>query len=82
MSDVLHPQRGLLAWFATNAVAANLLMVTLVASGLLVARSIKQEVYPVFEMDTVEIELDYRGASPEEVERAVVLPVESELRGM
>lgn len=82
MTDVLQSKQGLLPWFATNPVAANLLMMTLLVSGLLVARSIKQEVYPVFEMDTVEIELDYRGASPEEVERAVVLPVESELRGM
>ncbi|MEM7014317.1 MAG: efflux RND transporter permease subunit, partial [Verrucomicrobiota bacterium] len=32
--------------------------------------------------DTVAIDMDYRGASPEEVERSVVLPIEAEVRGM
>ena len=73
---------GLMAWFARNHVAANLLMVAIVVTGLLVARRIRQEVYPTFVLDTVEIRMDYRGASPEEVERSVILPIESELRGL
>ncbi len=73
---------GIIAWFARNDVAANLLMIVIVVTGLLVARNIRQEVYPVYELDTVEIDMDYRGASPEEVERSVVLPIEAELRGM
>ncbi len=75
-------KQGIIAWFAGNEVAANLLMISVVVTGLLVARSIRQEVYPIYELDTVEVEMDYRGASPEEVERSVVLPIESEMRGM
>ena len=75
-------RRGVIAWFACNDVAANLLMITIVVTGILVARNIRQEVYPVFELNTVEIDMDYRGASPEEVERSVILPIEAELRGM
>lgn len=74
--------RGLLAWFARNDVAANLLMAAVVVVGLIVASRIKQEVFPTFLLDTVEISMEYRGASPEEVERAVVQPIEAELRGM
>ncbi|MCB1236984.1 MAG: efflux RND transporter permease subunit, partial [Verrucomicrobiae bacterium] len=59
-----------------------LLMIVIVVSGLLVARSIKQEVYPLYELNTVEVDMAYRGASPEEVERSVILPIEAELRGM
>ncbi len=73
---------GIIAWFAHNDVAANLLMLSIVAAGILVARNIRQEVYPVYELNTVQIDMDYRGASPEEVERSVILPIEAELRGM
>lgn len=74
------PDAGLISWFARNEVAANLLMFAIVATGLIVARTIKQEVYPVYELNTVEIDMEYRGASPEEVERSVILPIETELR--
>ncbi|MBT5927510.1 MAG: efflux RND transporter permease subunit, partial [Verrucomicrobia bacterium] len=73
---------GLLAWFAHNHVAANLVMVAVVVTGLLVARDIRQEIYPTFTLDRVEIDMSYRGASPDEVEHSIILPIESELRGM
>jgi multidrug efflux pump subunit AcrB len=74
--------RGPLAWFAQNSVAANLLMIAIVATGVAVAQGIRQEVIPNFALDEVEIEIEYRGASPEEVERSIILPIEAELRGM
>jgi multidrug efflux pump subunit AcrB len=77
-----HPHRGVLAWFARNEVAANLLMAAIVLSGVVVAARIRQEVYPEYALDIVDISMEYRGASPEEVERAIILPIESELRGM
>ena len=73
---------GVLAWFARNQVAANLLMVAIVATGLVVSGRIRQEVHPTFALDKVDISIEYRGASPEEVERSIILPVETELRGM
>jgi multidrug efflux pump subunit AcrB len=74
--------KGLIAWFARNHVAANLLMLAVVVVGLVVAMNIRQEIYPRFEVDTVEISMQYRGASPDEVEQSVILPIESELRGL
>ena len=73
---------GLLAWFARNHVAANLLMLAVVVVGLVVARNIRQEIYPIFELDTVAISMQYRGASPEEVEQSIVVPIEAEVRGL
>lgn len=73
---------GLLSWFARNHVAANLLMLAVVVVGLVVARNIRQEIYPVYELDTVDIRMQYRGASPEEVEQSILLPIESEVRSL
>ncbi|MBT6379605.1 MAG: efflux RND transporter permease subunit, partial [Opitutales bacterium] len=73
---------GLIAWFARNHVAANLLMLAVVVVGFAVARNIKQEIYPLFQIDTIEVDMQYRGASPEEVEQSIILPIESELRGL
>lgn len=73
---------GLIAWFARNHVAANLLMIAIIVVGVAVALNIRQEIYPHFEVDTVDVTMQYRGASPEEVEQSVILPIESELRGL
>ncbi|MDA7618833.1 efflux RND transporter permease subunit, partial [Verrucomicrobia bacterium] len=78
----MHSRHGLLAWFAHNHVAANLVMIAVVVTGLLVARNIRQEIYPTFTLNTVEIDVIYRGASPDEVEHSIILPIEAELRGM
>ena len=74
--------KGLLAWFARNHVAANLLMFAIVVTGVVTALSIKQEVFPSFERDTVTVQMQYLGASPEEVERTIVQPIEAEVRGL
>jgi len=73
---------GLLAWFARNHVAANLLMLAVIVVGVVVALNIRQEIYPVYELDTIEIDMQYRGASPEEVEQSILFPIEAEVRGL
>ncbi|MCL4216837.1 MAG: efflux RND transporter permease subunit, partial [Candidatus Hydrogenedentes bacterium] len=80
------PQGGLLGglvdWMARNHVAANLLMITLLGGGAVSLMSIKQEVYPSFQLDIVDIRIRYPGASPEEVEDGIILAVEEEIRGL
>ena len=76
-------QRGPIAWMAKNRVAANVLMVVLIAGGLITfASGIKQEISPKVELDVVRVQVEYPGASPEEVEQAVVLAVEEAVRGV
>ncbi|CAN0590968.1 unnamed protein product, partial [Laminaria digitata] len=67
---------------AKNSVASNLLMLLLVVGGLLAAMSIKQEVFPEFDLDLIQIGVPYPGASPAEVEQGIVLAIEEEVRGM
>jgi len=75
------PARGPIAWMVANRVTPNLLMLVLLLGGLFLALQIKQEVFPEFESDTVTITVAYPGASPEEVERGIVLAVEEAVRG-
>ncbi|MEM9729776.1 MAG: efflux RND transporter permease subunit [Myxococcota bacterium] len=76
-------ERGPIAWMAKNAVASNVLMLVLIVGGLVtLASGIKQEVFPEVELDVVSIQVDYPGASPAEVEQAVILAVEEEVRGI
>ena len=74
--------RGTIAWMAGHSVAANLLMCVFVVGGLIFAIRAKQEVFPEFELDMVNISVSYPGASPEEVEQSIVLPVEEAVEGL
>ncbi|MGM0574237.1 MAG: efflux RND transporter permease subunit [Myxococcota bacterium] len=75
-------RRGVIAWMTRNTVAANLLMAVLVIGGLVVGRMVKQEVFPEFEMEWIQVQVVYPGASPEEVEEGIVLAIEEEVRGL
>ena len=70
-------------WFARNGVAANLLMVSLVALGIFsLNQSIPVEVFPQIELDTVDISVVYRGATPAEVEESVVIRIEEAIHDL
>ena len=69
--------KGMIAWFANNPVAANLLMVIILCSGIWsMLELVPLEVFPSFERDSVTVDVRYRGATPAEVEEAVVIRVE------
>ena len=78
----VNTKKGILAWMAKNHVAANILMLTLVVGGLIVMSGIKQEVFPEFEIDVVDVSVAYPGASPEEVEEGIILAIEEEIRDL
>lgn len=73
---------GPTAWMARNKVPSNLLMIFLLAGGLLMFFNIKQEVFPEFELDIVNVSVSYPGSSPEEVERGIVESIEESVRGV
>jgi multidrug efflux pump subunit AcrB len=67
---------------AGHSVTANLLMLVFLIGGLIWGSRIKQEVFPDFELDIVNISVPYPGASPAEVERGIVLAVEEAVQGL
>ena len=71
-----------IAWFAGNHVAANLLMMLLVAGGLLSIPTIKQELMPELSLDVVTVTVAYPGAAPIEIEEGICIRIEEELQGL
>ncbi len=74
--------KGPLPWMAGNSVAANLLMLVFLVGGIVMGSSIKQEVFPDFEVGAVNVSVTYPGASPEEVERGIILAIEEAVQGL
>jgi len=74
---------GLIRWFAKNHVATNLLMVMMLGLGAYYAwERIPVEFLPENEPDEVQISMDYRGATPEDVETGIVQKIEQALQGL
>jgi len=67
---------------ARTHVAANLLMVFVVISGLLGMTATKKETFPEISLDMVQVRVPYRGASPEDVEEGVCKRIEERLIGI
>ena len=74
--------KGVIGWFARNGVAANLMLLVIVVSGAIVLVDLKQEIFPEFSLDVITINVEYRGAAPQEVEDAICLRLEEALQGI
>jgi len=74
--------KGPIAWMAGNSVAANLVMLFLLIGGFFWGTQIKQEVFPEFTLDQVTVSVVYPGASPEEVEQGIILPIEEAIQSL
>jgi multidrug efflux pump subunit AcrB len=74
--------KGAIAWFAENHVAANLLMLFFLFAGVVTVSTIKLEVFPESALDQINITTSYPGASPSEVEEAIVRRIEENVAGL
>lgn len=73
---------SLIAWFAENRVAANMLMIVIIVAGLLLIPETKKEILPNVSLDTITITAVYPGASPSEVEESVCMRIENAVQGL
>jgi multidrug efflux pump subunit AcrB len=71
---------GIIAWFANNPVAANLLMVLIFVVGGYSALNIQRTIQPELEPNIITINMAYPGAAPQEVEQGLVLKIEEALK--
>jgi multidrug efflux pump subunit AcrB len=69
-------EKGLIAWFASNHVAANLLMWFIIVAGLISVLTIRKQTTPEIDLNLIQIQVPYLGAAPQEVEEGVVVKVE------
>ncbi len=75
-------EKGLIAWFARNPVAANLLMIFILVGGILTAFTIRKQMFPQFESNWISVSAVYPGAAPQEVEEGITIKVEENLEGI
>ena len=68
---------AIIAWFAENKVAANLVMVFVVVAGIISLQDTRKEILPNISLDLITISVPYPGASPEDVEKSVLNRIES-----
>ncbi len=72
-------QQGIIAWFAYNHVAANLLMVFILVAGFFSYQNLNKKTFPEFNVNSIQVTVPHLGAAPEEVELGVILKVEEAL---
>ena len=81
MSDVTpETKRGIIAYFANNSVAANLLMVILIIMGLLTYATIQRQMFATTEINYITVRAVYPGADPQEMEESVMIKMEESLQ--
>ncbi|HCM05722.1 MAG TPA: AcrB/AcrD/AcrF family protein, partial [Oceanospirillales bacterium] len=73
---------GPVAWMARHGVAPNLLMAFLIIGGFFMSLIITKEFIPNIEVDTIIVEVAYPGATPSEMEQAIILPIENEVSAL
>ncbi|MGK0173101.1 MAG: multidrug efflux pump subunit AcrB, partial [Gammaproteobacteria bacterium] len=81
-SDRREATGGLISWFISNPVAANLLMVVLLVGGALSASSLQRQVFPTISPGTVTITVPYPGATPAEVEEGITRRIDEAVLGI
>ena len=80
--EPLKDKKGVLAWFAQNHVAANLLMLLIIVGGIISLSTNTVEMFPQMSVDMITVTVPYLGATPAEAEEGVCLRVEEAVAGL
>ena len=82
MTAAAAKRPGLIGWFISNPVAANLLMIVLLVGGALSALNLRSQVFPTISPGTVVVTVPFPGATPAEVEEGITRRVEEAVLGI
>jgi len=72
----------MIRFFITRPAMVTLLMILVFVTGLLSLSTMTVELWPPVEINQVAVQTAYPGASPEEVEKLLTVPLEDELEGL
>lgn len=75
-------RNDVLGRFARHKVGANLLMVMLLLGGFLALAELNRQFFPTFATDFVTVRVVWPGASAEDVEQSITVPLEQEFRSL
>lgn len=73
---------GIIGWFATNPVAANLLMLIVIIMGLMSVGDLRKEAFPSREPDSLTISISYDSGSAKLSEEGLAIKIEDQLEGI
>ena len=74
--------KSVFRFFVERALMVNLISIFLMAVGIYAIFDINREAFPNVSLDKVRIDIPYPGASPSEIERLVITPIEQELKAL
>ncbi len=72
--------RGIINTFARHPVAGNLMMMLMLLFGVYGLTSLNRQVMPDFVLNGISIDVEWPGASPQDVESNIVGAIEREVR--
>ena len=78
----LDAPTGPIAFMVKNRVAANLLMLGILAGGIVSLVALEREAWPTVPFNTIEVAMVYPGATPDEVEESIVLKIEERVEAL
>jgi multidrug efflux pump subunit AcrB len=71
---------GLIGLFARHPTAGNLLMLMMIMLGILALSNLNRQFFPDFGLDLIRVQVEWPGATAEDVESSIVEALEPELR--
>ena len=74
--------KKIIRYFITYPIWANVLMAAVLLLGFVMMKKMKTSFFPEVESNTISISFIYPGTSPEEIEEALILKAENNLRGI
>ncbi|EMR12751.1 cation/multidrug efflux pump [Methylophaga lonarensis MPL] len=75
----LSSRRGIIPWFASNPVAANLLLILVIMLGVLEMGNLRREAFPSREPDSISISVSYDSGSAQQSEEGLAIKIEDQL---
>lgn len=73
---------GVIAWWAKNPIAANLLMFAILIAGVMAFLRIEREVFPSADFNGATVSVAWPGASPQEIEEQIIFRIEEAISGV
>jgi len=80
VDETIDTNKGIIAWFARNSIAANLLMVFILVGGFLTIQTIDKQMFPQVKINWISFAAPYPGAAPQEVEEGITIKIEEALK--
>ena len=79
IDHTINTNIGIIAWFARNSVAANLLMIFILVGGFFTISTINKQMFPQVKINWISYAAPYPGSAPQEVEEGITIKIEEAL---